>query len=258
MFLTKLKRSLCWPMTILIAGFILTLLLIFAVCLFVTNPFAAYKKSLSAAALKRPDYQRTLTAIEATGPALSVVTFRKLRELALKDRSFDIWVSLSDELSKACAGAVNPVRRIQQVLGLPPVAAKDNVMTVLEVPRDGLIRPCVGKGDIGSARCEFDFPPLPADRTDAAKLKDDYFRLWLVTNQMWTSYRMGFPRDGHGPSDYPYTGFPFTGMGWSYDWSQQSPNHFGVNEFVIKRDAVIKIVSEKTPAEFCQASKPAQ
>jgi hypothetical protein len=223
----------------------------------VIDPFATYKRAIVAAAVKRPDYQRTLTAIESTGPALRVATFRTPRELTpevLAKRDFDIWVSLSDEIRQACTGAPNPARKIQEVFGLPPAAAKSKVMTEFEVPRDGLIRPCVAGGDLASTRCEIDFTKLSTDEADPAKLKDDYDRLKLVARQMWDSYRIGFARDGVSPSDYPYTGFPFTGMGWSYNWSSQSPSHFGVSEFVIKRGVPIKIVSEKTPADFCRAA----
>jgi len=246
-----------WPMVVLITGFVLIALTSYLVRVLVVDPFATYKRAIATAAIKRPNFQKALTAIDATGLPLKVVTFRKPSEFtpeALNKRGFDIWVSLSGEISKACAGAANPVRKIQQVLGLPPAEAKGNVMTEFEVSPDGLIRPCVAGGGIDAPRCDFDFPKLKADTPDAEKLKD-YERLRLVTEQMWNSYRIGFARESRGTADYPYTGFPFTGMGWSYDWSSKSPNHFGVSEFVIKRDAPIKIVSEKTPADFC--GKPA-
>lgn len=260
-----------WPLIILVTGFAVIALSSYFICALVIEPFATYKRSIAAAAIKRPDFQRPLTPIEAAGPPLSVVTFRRPREFtakALKERDFDIWVALTSEISKACAGAANPVRKIQQVLGLPPAAAKDNVMTEFEVSRDGLIRPCVAGGAIDAARCDIDFPKPKAAAADAEKPKDDaeklkdyaeklkdHERLRLVTEQMWNSYRTGFAANAHKPGDYPYTGFPFTGMGWSYDWSPKSPDHFGVSEFVIKRDAPIKIVSEKKPADFC--GKPA-
>lgn len=244
-------------MVVLITGFVLIALASYLARVLVIDPFATYKRAITTAAIKRPDFQKALTAIETAGPPVKVVTFRKPREFtpeALNKRGFDIWVSLSSEISKACAGAANPVRKIQQVLGLPPAGAKGNVMTEFEVSPGGLIRPCVAGGGIDAPRCDIDFPKPKADTPDAEKLKD-YERLRLVTEQMWNSYRMGFAHDSREPGDYPYTGFPFTGMGWSYDWSSKSPNHFGVSEFVIKRDAPIKIVSEKTPADFC--GKPA-
>jgi hypothetical protein len=124
-------------------------------------------------------------------------------------------------------------------------------VTELEVPRDGLVRPCVGRSDIGTATCEFELPDPPAADADAATLRNAYDQQRLVTKHMWESYRIGFRRDGAAPSDYAYTGYPFTGMGWSYNWARASRNHVGVSEFVVKRDATIKIISDKTPADFC-------
>jgi hypothetical protein len=104
---------------------------------------------------------------------------------------------------------------------------------------------------VGTQTCEFELPAPPATDADAAMLRDAYDRLRFVTRQIWDSYRMGFRRDPRSASDYPYTGFPFTGMGWTYNWATSSRDHFGVSEFVIKRDAVIKIIREKMPADFC-------
>jgi len=79
----------------------------------------------------------------------------------------------------------------------------------------------------------------------------------FLTAQMWNSYRSGFATARPSPADYPSTGFPFTGMGWTYDWSNAT-NHIGISEFVVKRDAMLTVVGTKTPAEFCAPSGPAK
>jgi len=73
----------------------------------------------------------------------------------------------------------------------------------------------------------------------------------FVANQMWNVYRDGFPRTLKSASDYPFTGYPFTGMGWSYNWDPDSATHVGVSEFVVPRCAVIKFLRATTPAAFC-------
>ncbi|MET0792378.1 MAG: hypothetical protein ABW061_12720, partial [Polyangiaceae bacterium] len=87
--------------------------------------------------------------------------------------------------------------------------------------------------------------PTPASGGSAA-----FDELYFLTAQMWNTYRHDFIARRLKSGDYPYTGFPFTGMGWSYDWSDV-PNHIGVSEFVIKRDAPVAVLSAKTPADFC-------
>jgi hypothetical protein len=249
-YLTDLRRSPDWALIVLVAGFVAVLLSLAAYRQFLVDPFAPYKKAIAAAAIKRPDFNKPLKAIDSSAKTVNVVTLRTPRPLPLENRTFDIWVALESEARAVCKGAAYPVRKLQQSFGLPPVAAKGSVMTVLEVPREGLIRPCVVKGDVGTPACELNIPSPPPEISDQA-LREEYERLRLVAEQMWNSYRIGFDKAGHGSSDYPYTGFPFTGMGWAYNWSADSPNNVGVSEFVIKRNAVIKIVSEKKPAEFC-------
>ena len=264
--LMVLMRSLDWPLIAVIAGFALvapipgaangslTSPLLWVAGWLGMQPFATYQSAVAAAAVKRPHFQKTLATIAATSATVNVVTFRTVRELPPKDRSFEIWVGLRDQVRDACAGATDPVHRLQQILGLPPVAAENNVVTELEVPRDGLFRPCVGRSDIGKPTCEFELPDAPPLGADAEALRGAYNEMRFVTKQMWESYRIGFTRASGSPADYPYTGYPFTGMGWSYDWTIGPHDHLGISEFVIKRDAVIKLISDKKPAEFCAKS----
>lgn len=298
-------RSLDWYLIVLIAGFVLVAPiprltggsisspLLWLSRLFVTDPFTAYQDAVAAAALKRPEYQRPLKGISSV--TVNVVTFRRPGNLPLQHRTKEIWVALRDDVHDACVGAADPVRKLQQTLGLPPVAAAGNVVTELEVKRDDLFRPCIGPSNIEKQTCDFDFdfevpnPPDPPEaEADAAKLKEAYsklretylklrpdppdspgaeadaaklrevynklrnaylklrddadYQLRFVAKQMWNSYRM----------DFGDPGYPFTGMGWTYNWDSSSPDHFGVSEFVVKRDADIKIVGEKLPADFCR------
>src|SRR6266700_6970241 len=175
-----------WSMIALIAGFVLisTVAAVFGKAvalpalwlsrLFLADSFADYEAALAAYALKRPEYQQRLKTIDPGSTTVNVVTFRARRELPLRDRNFEIWVALGGEVREACAGAADPARALQQILGLPPVAAPNNVVTELEVPRDGLFRPCLGRSDLGTAVCEFDLSDPPAADADAATLKAAY------------------------------------------------------------------------------------
>ena len=259
-------RSLDWSLIIVVAGFAMVAPiggvtgasvsspLLWVSRLFGMDRFAAYEAAIAAAAVKRPDYQRKLATIDVGTSSVSVVTFRERRDLPLRDRSFDIWVALRDQVRNACAGAEDPARKLQQILGLPPVAVADNVVTEIDVPRDGLFRPCLGESDIGRPTCDLDLPAAPAANADTATVREAYDQLRFMAKQMWESYRIGFPRPPGSPSDYRYTGYPFTGMGWTYDWAQ-SRDHFGVSEFVIRRKTAITVVSEKTPTDFCASAK---
>jgi hypothetical protein len=57
------------------------------------------------------------------------------------------------------------------------------------------------------------------------------------------THRVGFEEDG----------YPFTDMGWSYNWAPDSPNHIGVTEFVVQKDGPANIIRTETPEEFCNS-----
>ena len=218
--------------------------------LFATDEPAAYKDAIVAAAIKQPGYEVPLTPIPATTVMVDVVNFgpRYPTPPDARDRKFDLWVALPDDLKKVCVGAPDPAWALEQFLGKPPDTVSEYVVTELTVPRDALFRPCLDGADVGANTCKLSLPPEPSDTT----LREAYNQLRFVTDQMLNSYQVGFARKQKtSPSDYPYEGFPFTGMGWTYNWSKSSPNHVGVSEFVIKRDAVISVVGTKTAAEFC-------
>ena len=94
-------------------------------------------------------------------------------------------------------------------------------------------------------------PDPPAPGADAATLRGEYDQLRLVAKQMWNSYRVGFDRDTELPADERRAGYPFTGMGWSYDWGSGRRGNFGVTEFVIKPRTDVKVINDKKPTDFC-------
>jgi hypothetical protein len=203
---------------------------------------AAYESAVAAAAVKQPSFAMKLETIDATSTVVDVVNFGA-RLPQEKGREYDVWVALPAQLRAACAGAADPVRRLQQVLGLPRVAARDLRVYELRVAREALARPCVGGGDLAAAACSLEPPkPLPRD-ADAESLRKGYDHMHFLVSQMWKSYRSGFSSNG----------FPFTGMGWTYDWSDV-PQHVGVSEFIVDRGADIAVLGSRTPAEFCAAT----
>ena len=68
-----------------------------------------------------------------------------------------------------------------------------------------------------------------------------------------------FPEGAYSPENVSYQpiyegiigatkGFPWTRMGYTFDWNSKNPTHFGMSEYVIRQGAVVEIVS-KTPTE---------
>jgi hypothetical protein len=233
----------------------------------VDDPDADYSQAIERAAIKRQEDRRPLVNIDSSQPRIRLVTFHDERELPVRDRTFSIWAALPDQLKAACKGAQDPVRRLQEVLGLPMRAADKNVVTELELTPNDVFRPCASEASLGDQECDFAFPKPATEevRRELVKLQKvldqnagndqadgfrqavnqlsglamKYDRLYFFSKQIWTSYQAK-------------SGTPFTGMGWTFDWKRSSKDHVGVSEFVIKPDAVIAKISDTKPADFCR------
>jgi hypothetical protein len=235
--------------------------------LFRPEAFVLYENSLRDAAVKRP----------ADSVPLKPLDFGKTKEL-FANFSFgppqtdgqqpahlkgDKWVALPDEIRKACAGKPDSTRALQQILGLPPTLGKQMVYEIT-VDTDHVFRPCQSGRATGVAKCTFELPPAPPRLGDAATTDQKaeayaalllaYDEIRFVTDQMWQSCRTGFPNEHAMPGDYPFTGHPFTGMGWTYNWDPTSQTHVGVSEFIARDGAEITVERAFTPEQFCQST----
>jgi len=191
-----------------------------------------YQKSIAAAAVKRPDYVRTLQPIDTSRPKVTVAHFQPYPTI---DTNRFTWVAQPDELRALCHGKPDPLLALQQALGLPPEKRNDERVFTFDVPPTDIFRPCASSPDITTKQCSVDLPvqPIPAQAAT------EHF----ILKQMMDSYRSGFSSPG----------YPFTAMGWSYDWDPASPTHQGVSEYVVKPGAVISNVASVDPATFCRA-----
>lgn len=238
-----------WYLVALVLGFVAVALWIVSARAIAPDASGRYREAVAAAALKRHDFNRPLTTVEL--PVVRVVTLRTPRQLDLEKRQDEIWVVLKDQLREACRGSRKPLRKIQEVLGLPPADSSERVVSEIEVRSADLVRPCIGGGAVHETMCASQISSLPPDNSDAETLRKEYYRLWVVARQMWTSYRVrpaGAKQDATGRD-----GYPFTGMGSTYNWSVGAPDRVGLSEFIIRRDATIKLIGDAKPADFCKA-----
>lgn len=106
--------------------------------------------------------------------------------------------------------------RLKQLLGLPPNASKNCFMRFW-VKASDLYRPCKDSA-ITDNYCDIDFPA----GTDTAYVS------W------WTNYYTG-----SYSSAALYNNYPFTGLGYTYDWSPANNTHKGLSEFCIKKNSTV-------------------
>jgi hypothetical protein len=211
-----------------------------------------YEQAIYDSAVKRPSFNRLLMPIPASEAYVTVQTLRT-KELPVEDPSpfgprerdllrlkrinaergvllGNIFVALPKEARRLCKGAADPLLALQQGLGLPPKSDPDYRIVRFRVPRADMFRPCTSGPDVGAPRCAFD---IPQDL-------DPAHRAFMIA-QMWTSYRTGF--------DWP--GYPFTGMGWTWNWAPDSDDNYGVSEYIAKRGAEVTRIRTLSIAEFC-------
>ena len=204
-----------------------------------------YERAIKDASVRGPGWDAPLTRLPEG--LVSVSTFTD--DTALDVRPLYVWVATTQEVWNKCHQKSDPVLRLEQVLGLPPQkkAKSGNPwhFFVFDVDSRDLLRPCPGGVDGAASegpRCRL--------ISDLDSQLDPEFTHFLL-QQWWLSHRatVEYDRD-------PELGYPWTGMGWTYDWDPLSKTHRGVSEFVVKKTALVSHVRTMSPEDFCNASAP--
>lgn len=155
---------------------------------------------------------------------------------------YDTWVTVVPELKNAAGQGATPLR-VAQILGLPPTASYACVIEMYVSPRN-LFRPSPDP-EITDQEAEIGFPE------DGLRKFDDTMLVWSdmpcdksldAAGQPrcpscegascgFTSYKNWFTNR----RAYIYSGnaYPFTGLGYTYDWGNQVAPHVGLSEFVL-------------------------
>ena len=144
-------------------------------------------------------------------------------------KSYPIWVTTAPELLERMQKE-NPKDidlRLKQLLGLPPNAVYKYFIEFWVRPQD-LFRPCPDQ-DISDKACDLCFPQ-DADSTYIA---------WVNENRISRYY----------PCEL-YDKYPWTQLGYTYDWNPKNTTHIGLSEFVIKPHKYIVIKKKYTTKDY--------
>ena len=166
------------------------------------------------------------------------------------------WFTAAPFVQRFCSGLgldeVALVRRLQQRIGLPPDNAHDSFLEVWVDPAD-LFRPCVD-AEVTDRSCRLDAYgdgggkvkkrhrlPRACDprraRPGESPADPEQLR-WMCGN--WK---------GSFENDELYDNYPWTGLGYTYDWGSRNPR--GASEFVAPQGSVVVFHSLRTTAEYC-------
>lgn len=144
-------------------------------------------------------------------------------------KSYPIWITTAPELlgrmQKEKTKDVN--LRLKQLLGLPPNSVYNYFVEFWVKPED-LFRPCPDN-EITDNRCELCFPNNTSDT----------FKSWINDNRISRYY----------PCEL-YDKYPWTQLGYTYDWNPKNKSHVGLSEFVIGENKHIVVEAIYTTQEY--------
>ncbi|CAM1371839.1 hypothetical protein [Tenacibaculum xiamenense] len=140
-----------------------------------------------------------------------------------------IWVTTSPELllkmKKIKSKNVN--LRLKQLIGLPPNSTYKYFIEFWVRPKD-LIRPCPDN-NITTNKCGICFP----------KKTESKYKEWFNNYRINSYYQCNL-----------YDNYPWTQLGYTYDWNPQNKTHVGLSEFVIKTKSEIIVKQTYTTSEY--------
>ena len=142
---------------------------------------------------------------------------------------YPIWITTAPELrqrmQKEKYSDVN--MRLKQLLGLPPTSVYSYFVEFWVKPAD-LFRPCPDK-EITDKRCEICFPA----NTDAAHIT------WINQSRIDRYYQCEL-----------FQQYPWSELGYTYDWNPNNSSHIGLSEFVIAANKNIKVNAIYTTTDY--------
>lgn len=149
-----------------------------------------------------------------------------------------LWVTAAPEVRDFCraSGLQGPEleRRLEQFLGLRPGTARSHFVEMWVAPAD-TVRPCPDP-EVTDTRCE------AADQAADAIIGTHDHRAWF---------------DGLRATSYGAGGYPWTRLGYTYDWSPDTPER-GASELLVPAGARVTVASYTATSAYCAAAVAGQ
>jgi hypothetical protein len=150
---------------------------------------------------------------------------------------YQIWVTAAPELQAICQkkgfGRKEGLDlRLKQLLGLPPDVDKQYFVEFWARPQD-LFRPCLDK-EIAVANCNLAFPENSSEA----------YKNWINNLRIESYYHETWDKN-----------YPWTQLGYTYDWNPGSKTNIGVSEFVIDPYKDVIVHAFYTTESYCKSTK---
>lgn len=160
----------------------------------------------------------------------------------------DQWVTVYPELKSVCSRYAGPDQslRIKKILGMPPFSAGDTIVEFWVAP-EFLIRPCPDPA-INDCECGIVTGTNGPLLTPTMGLTTNYVA-WY--NSTYASRNYDIPGGNLSNS------WPWTRLGYTYDWGQSSNRTIGLSEFVIPNWQAWPSGSKSVPIEVVTVTNAA-
>ncbi len=150
---------------------------------------------------------------------------------AYNTSNYPIWVTAAPELlnwykSRKPKELQDRDLRLKQLLGLPPTVEKNYFIEFWVQPED-LFRPCPDK-EVSDSSCSLCF-------TDEL---DEEHKTWIKNLRNDSYYNCNGDK------------YPWTQLGYTYDWYPGNKSHIGLSEFVIKAQSDIIVNKKYTTTDY--------
>jgi hypothetical protein len=140
----------------------------------------------------------------------------------------DVWATLDPEVRERCRefDAATRTERLDQLLGLP-TSTQERMFVSLRVNVTDIFRPCPDP-DVFTTSCT----AQPASTGSTEHLA------WMARQSFTAAQVPG--------------GYPWTRLGYTYDWSPDAHHRYGASEYVIRRNAVVQVIGvPQSTEEYC-------
>ena len=205
-----------------------------------------YMKAMADAAYPSPDkIQKGLLAINKKNPALTWKTIDNEDYLLVVSWQNDtvfypkgvpyntgsriLWVTTVPEVRTRCTKEKDDDLRLLQRFGMPPTANKKYFIEFWVKPSD-LVRPCPDN-ETSDNQCQLCFP----DNVDSL------YKSWFNKNRIDSYYGCNL-----------YQQYPWTQLGYSYDWNPVNKTHVGFSEFLVWFNKRIIVKDYYSTSVYCR------
>jgi hypothetical protein len=203
------------------------------------DPAALYRSVVFDTAVYQRDHVHELRPLISTDGTVLVVSLRgsALAKGTLKtDR--EMWVTGVPEVRDRCRAFDGDVlARLHQLLGLTPVTPGETAyFSTIRVRVSDLFRPAP------DPRIDTKFP---CENTSSVTCGNDFPSDATPEHRAWIAL------SGLGLHRWP-DGYPWTHLGYTYDWGAREKFAYGASEYIVRKDANVEVLDAVSYDVYCK------